>query len=260
MSPKTERPTRMTKLRPISLYNAGYKIILKLLCQRPKICLPRLISETQSVFVAGRLISDNILITQEMFHGLRANKSCQNKFMAIKTDMSKAYDRVEWSFIEALLHKMGFDSRWVKLMMGCISSVQYRVLLNGQPHGLIIPQWDLRQGDPLSPYLFIMSTEALIVNIKKAERMKQLTGMKEARACPAISHMLFADYSLFFCKAQKEECQTIFRILKEYEAVSGQQINFQKSSIQFGYKIEESSRQELRDILGIQNLGGWDLI
>ena len=101
-----------------------------------------------------------------------------------------------------------------------------------------------------------MCTDALIVNIKKVERVKQLTGMKVARACPTISHLLFTDDSLFFCKANKEECQTILRILKEYEAVSEQQINFQKSSIQFGHKIEESSRQELRDILRIQNLGG----
>ena len=76
--------------------------------------------------------------------------------------------------------------------------------------------------------------------------------MKLARACPAISHLLFADDSLFFCKAQKKECQTILRILKDYEVVSGQLINFDKSSIQFGHKIEESTRQELRDILGIQ--------
>ena len=151
---------------------------------------------------------------------------------------------------------MGFDPHWVKLMLECIYSVQYRVLLNGQPRGLIIPQRSLRQGDPLSPYLFIMCTEALIANIKKAERMKQLMGMKVARVCPSISHLLFADDSLFFCKAQKEECQTILRILKEYEVVSGQQINFQKSPIQFGYKIEETSRQELKDILGIHNLGG----
>ena len=80
--------------------------------------------------------------------------------------------------------------------------------------------------------------------------------MKVARACPAVSHLLFADDILFFCKAQKEECQTILRILKEYEAVSGQLINFQKSSIQFGHRIEETNRQELRDILGIQNIGG----
>ena len=151
---------------------------------------------------------------------------------------------------------MGFDLHWIKLMMECISSVQYRVLLNGQPRGFIIPQWGLRQGDPLSPYLFILCTEALIANIKKAEHGQELTGMKVARACPSISHLLFADDSLFFCKAQRDECQTILKILKEYEMVSGQLINFDKSSIQFGHKIEESTRQELRDILGIQNIGG----
>ena len=101
---------------------------------------------------------------------------------------------------------MGFDLHWIKLMMECISSVQYRVLLNGQPRGFIIPQWGLRQGDPLSPYLFILCIEALIPNIKKAEREKQLTDMKVGRACPSISHLLFAEDSLFFCKAQREEC------------------------------------------------------
>ena len=150
--------------------------------------------------------------------------------------MSKAYDRVEWDFLQALLRKMGFDLHWIKLLMECITSVQYRVLLNGQPRGLII-----RHGGPLSPYLFIMCTEALIANIKKAEREKQLTGMKVARASPSISHMLFAYDSLLFCKAQKEECQTILRILKEYKVVSGQSISFQKSSIQFGHNIEETS-------------------
>ena len=122
MIPKTERPTRMRELRPISLCNVGYKIISKVLCQRLKTCLPSLISETQTAFLAGRLISDNILIAHEMFHGLRTNKACQGKYMTIKTDMSKAYDRVEWAFIQALLRKLGFDPHWIKLMMECISS------------------------------------------------------------------------------------------------------------------------------------------
>ena len=93
--PKTVRPSRMTELRPISLCNVGYKIISKVLCQRLKRLLPHLISETQSAFVSGRLSSDNILIAQEMFYGLRTNNSCKEKFLTIKTDMSKAYDRVE---------------------------------------------------------------------------------------------------------------------------------------------------------------------
>ena len=98
-----------------------------------KVLLPFLVSETQSAFVAGRLISNNILKAHEMFHGLRTNEACKEKYMAVKTDMSKAYDRVEWEFIKAVLQKMGFQDHWIKLMVECISSVQYRVLLNGQP-------------------------------------------------------------------------------------------------------------------------------
>ena len=116
-------------------------IIFKvLLCQRLNACLHSLISETQSDFVSERLISDNILVAQELFHGLMTNKSCRDKFMAIKTDMSKAYDRAEWIFIQELFCKMGFDHHWTQLMMECISSVQYIVLLNGQPNGHITPQ------------------------------------------------------------------------------------------------------------------------
>jgi len=90
--------------------------------------------------------------------------------------------------------------------MLCITSVQYRVLLNGQPRGLIIPERGLRQGDPLSPYLFILCTEVLIANIRKAKQGKMFTGIKVATASPSVSHLLFAYDSLYFCKADKEQC------------------------------------------------------
>ena len=102
---KTERPKRITELRPICLCNVGYKIISKVLCHRLKLLLPSLVSETQSTFVARRLIFDNILIAQEMFYGLRTNEACKGNYMAVKTNMSKAYDMVECEFIKALLRK-----------------------------------------------------------------------------------------------------------------------------------------------------------
>lgn len=166
----------MAELRPISLCNVGYKIISNVLCRQLKSFLPTIISVTQSVFVSGRLILDNILIAQEMFHTLRTNKSCKNKYMAIKTDMSKAYDWVQWPFIEYLLRKMCFAEKWITWMMRSIKLVQYRVIINGKPKGRILLKRGLRQGDLLSLYLFILCTETLIVNIRKAERKKQSQG------------------------------------------------------------------------------------
>jgi len=140
--------------------------------------------------------------------------------------------------------------------MLCITSVQYKVLLNGQPRGLIIPERGLRQGDPLSPYLFILCTEVLIANIRKAKQGKMITGIKVATASPSVSHLLFAYDSLYFCKADKEQCGVILNILKQYEAVSGQMINFSKSSIQFGHKVEDSIKAEIKSTLGIHDIGG----
>ncbi|XP_019091159.1 PREDICTED: uncharacterized protein LOC109128743 [Camelina sativa] len=208
--PKVVKPTRMTELRPI---------------------------KTQTAFVPGRLISDNILIAQEMFHGLRTNRSCRGKFMAIKTDMSKAYDRVEWGFLKAMFRKMGFSERWISWIMFCVSSVEYRVLLNGQPNGLIVPERGLRQGDPLSPYLFILCTEVLIANIQKAEAVKRIMGIKVANKCPPITHLLFADDGLFFCKVDKDQCMAILEILRHHTVDAGVQA-------------------EIQGVLGITNLGG----
>ena len=185
------------------------EIISKILSSRLKRILPSIVSETQSAFVTNRLITDNIFVAQEIFHALRTNQTCKEKFVAIKTDMSKAYDRVEWSFMEALLLKFGFDAQWVQLIMKCVSSVSYQVLINGEAKGHIKPSRGLRQGDPLSPFLFILCTEVLISHIKKAEEMKKLTGIKVARESPAISHLLFADDSLFFCRAEQSQCEEL---------------------------------------------------
>lgn len=191
-----------------------------------------------------------------MFHALRTNQSCKDKYVAIKTDMSKAYDRVEWSFMEALLLKFGFDAQWVNLVMKCVSSVSYQVLINGEARGHIKPSRGLRQGDPISPFLFILCTEVLISHIRQAEATKKLSGMKIARGSPVISHLLFADDSLFFFKAEQSQCEELVRIIDVYGSASGQQLNKEKSSVLFGSKVITSIKSDLKRSLGITKEGG----
>lgn len=254
--PKVANPTKMSEMRPISLCSVHYKIISKILCGRLKQILPDLISETQGAFVSGRLISDNVIIAHEMVHALRTNASAASEFMAVKTDMSKAYDRVEWKFLEMLMEKLGFNLQWIKWVMYCVTSVTYAVLINETAHGLIKPERGIRQGDPLSPFLFILCAEALVSLLKRAEEKCDLTGVRASVSGPAIHHLLFADDSLLLCKANKEESSELKRCLQEYGRASGQSINYQKSSIIFGAKVPPEIRTEVKDCLNIQKEGG----
>ncbi len=143
--PNVQNPECVKDFRPISLCNVVYKIIAKVLANRLKKILPRIISEAQSAFVPGRLISDNILIAFETLHHMKHMKGNQQGFMALKLDMSKACDRVEWAFLEKIMLKMGFENSWVSMIMECVRTVSYSVLINGEPRGFFHPTRGLRQ-------------------------------------------------------------------------------------------------------------------
>ena len=124
MIPKVSSPELLSQFQPISLCNVLYKIASKVISNRLKLILPDIISEEQSAFVSGRIITDNILLAYEVVHYLRNNKKGKDGFAAIKLDMSKAYDRVEWPFLKAMMEKLGFDRDWIKLIMKCITTVK----------------------------------------------------------------------------------------------------------------------------------------
>ena len=161
------------------------------------------------------------IMPSETMHHINQTRKGKDGLMAIKLNMSKAFDRVEWPCLERIMRKLGFHDRWISLMMMCIITVSYLVLLNGEPRGMIRPTRGIWQGDPISPYLFLLCTEGLSTMLKKEELQGHIKGVSICRRAPPISHLLFANDSLIFYKANMSECNKVWKVLKDYEAASG---------------------------------------
>ena len=161
------------------------------------------------------------MVSYELMHYLKRKTTGKQGYMALKLDMSKAYDRVEWSYLQAILKKMGFDEKIVRLFMACITTARYQISHAGQLFGHIIPERGLRQGDPLSSYLFIICTEGFSALLHEYERRRLLTGIQVARGAPHISHIFFADDSYIFSKASSEDAHHVCELLRIFEQASG---------------------------------------
>lgn len=158
----------------LNLNNVMSRIVSKVLANRVKPLLPNIISDLHSMFVPDRLISDNTLVAYEMLHRIQNRRKGKTSHMAIKLDITKAYDHVECEFLRKIMLKLGLAERWVNLAMQCVSSTSYTVLLNGEPKGFISPSLGIRQGDPLSPYLFLFCVEGLSALIRRATKLQQV--------------------------------------------------------------------------------------
>ena len=171
--------------------------------------------------------------------------------MAFKLDTSKAYDRVEWEFLERAMKHLRLGVRMVNLIMSCISSVSYSVLLNVQPVGNIKPSHGLRQGDPLSPYLFLICAMGLQSLLTKAEVEGHIRGVAICRNGPKISYLFFAYDSVLFCSAKEAKCQKILDILAIYERGTGQKINHEKTNIFFSFNTPHEVWVQIQQVLGV---------
>ena len=202
----------------------------------------------------GRHITDNVLVAFETMHHISKKKGGKVRDMALKLDMSKAYDRVEWVCLEKIMEKLGFSKRWRSFVMKCVTSVNYAIKVNGCPMGSITPTRGIHQGDPLSPYLFLLCAEGLSSLIKASVANGVLKGISICRGGPELSHLFFGDDSLIFYRVSMEDCDELQRVLGVYERASGQQLNRAKTSLFF-------SKNTPREILGaIQSRFGAQVI
>ena len=236
---------------PIALCNILYKLISKVLANRLKKILPCIISESQSAFQSSKAITNNILVAFETLHHMKNQKSKKGGFMAMKLDMSKAYDRVEWIYLVRIMEKLGFCEKWVSLVLECISTISYSILVNGELRGDIRPSRGLRQGDPLSPYLFLLCSEGLNRMLQRAVADDGIRGFSLCKRGPKISHLFFADDSLLFCRASLSDLQVIQNILSLYEKASGQKLNREKTTIFFNKAVKEDTKTQISNYLEV---------
>jgi hypothetical protein len=230
--------------RPISLCNVLYKIILKCLVNRLRPILGDIVSENQSAFVPGRLITDNALLAFECLHYMEQGVTKGDPYCAYKLDLSKAYDRVDWVFLEDVMHKMGFSRRWIQWIMSCVTTVRYSVKFNGALLEAFSPSRGLRQGDPLSPFLFLFVADGL-------PALLGISPIKICRRAPGVSHLLFADDTLLFFKASSDQADRVKTVIDTYASATGQLINWAKCSILFSAGCNELIQAEVRGVLNV---------
>ena len=219
--------------------------------------LDKLIGPCQSAFVPGRRGVDNAIIVQELIHTMGKAKG-KGGYMALKIDLEKAYDKLEWSFIRDMLIRFNLPRNLIDLIMSCITSVSTSLLFNGGALEPFHPSRGIRQGDPLSPYIFIMCMDYLGQLIQERCDDKSWIPLKVSRRGPTFSHLFFADDLVLFAKANMENCLVIREVLDDFCSQSGQTISEAKSRVFFAPNVDRSDREALSDILGFQstpNLG-----
>lgn len=254
--PKGDNQVSMKDWRPIALCNVLYKVVAKVLANRLKEVLDKCISDNQLAFVPGRSILDNAMAAIEIVHFMKSKTRGKQGEVALKLDISKAYDRLDWDYLRDIQNTMGFSQKWISWIMLCVETVDYSVILNGSMIGPVVPGRGLRQGDPLSPYLFILCAEGLSALIRKAEGRGDIHGIKICRNAPIVSHLLFADDCFLFFRAEESEAMIMKEILSTYENASGQSINLQKSEIFYSRNVLEPVENSITNILGVQQVLG----
>ncbi|PKU63238.1 Putative ribonuclease H protein [Dendrobium catenatum] len=242
--PKTRNVQSISDFRPIALCNTIYKIIAKTLSNRLKPIMPHLVKHNQSGFVKSRISTNNIILAKEILY--MARKNSIYKVFCAKLDIRKAFDTVSREFLLNRMLQKGFPNSFVNLIKACTSDVNYSVLVNGAIEGFFSSTSGLRQGCPLSPYLFCLVMDAFSALLDNGE----FKGINVDDF--SLSHLLYADDVLVFGEATVENCLCLKKIISTFSNATGLHVNLSKSSIMFPKFVKNHA--ELCNILSIHNI------
>lgn len=248
---KISNPSCFSDYRPISLTNFLNKVISKILASRLEAFLPKLISKDQSGVVKGRLIPDNILLSEELLCSI--NKKTRGSNIALKLDMAKAFDKVSWPYLCAIFRAFGFSEMWIDLIWRCISNSHFSIIINGEAKGFFKSTRGIRQGDPLSPSLFIISAELLSRSLNLLLENTAFAPYVVPKSCSPISHLSYADDVIIFSSGKKKSLLLIMKTIRNYELCSGQKINVQKSSFITGSSLAPDRKEKIKRITGFSH-------
>ncbi|GJU35720.1 RNA-directed DNA polymerase, eukaryota, reverse transcriptase zinc-binding domain protein, partial [Tanacetum coccineum] len=240
--PKLSTPRKVSDYRSIACCNVVYKCIRKIMVNRIKGCLDTLVDQNQSAFIPSRQISDNVLLSQELLRGYHRKRGYAR--CAFKVDIQKAYDSVEWSFLRNCLSNFGFHSTMIKWIMECISSTSFSININGDLKGFFKGKRGLRQGDPLSPYLFTLFMEVLNLMIKRNIAMNPYFKYHWQCKDLKLTHLCFADDLMLFCHGNSKSVTVLKNAIDEFGSVSGLFPSFPKSMVFFG-NVKDSSKAKI---------------
>ncbi|KAH0772311.1 hypothetical protein KY290_016292 [Solanum tuberosum] len=248
--PKVNSPNKLNEFKPISLSNFTSKIISKIVSSRLSPILPNLVSLNQTGFVKGRSISENIMLAQEIIHHIKKPNIGSN--VVIKLDMAKAYDRVSWSYICLVLRRMGFEEVFIDMVWRIMANNWYSIIVNGKRHGFFHSTRGLKQGDPLSPALFILGAEVLSRSLNRLHSNPDYFGFLMETRGPQVNHLSFADDIILFTSGRQKTLKLIMRTLKNYEETSGQLINSDKSHFMVHTSAFNSTKDRIKRITGFK--------
>ncbi|XP_022880975.1 uncharacterized protein LOC111398286 [Olea europaea var. sylvestris] len=220
-------------------YTSSYIVLIP----KMAVLLSKIISAEQGAFIARRNIVENIALTQELVHSM--NKKMQGRNVMVKVDMSKAYDRIDWPFLRYVLRTFGFLDRFCRLIDQCITKNRYSIMMNVTTQGFFKSTRGLRQGDPLSPYLFIIIQEVLTRLLKKSFDTGRIGRFSHPRGAPLVSHLICADDLVIFTNGCNKLMKGLMEVLAIYEDWSGQLINKEKSAKFFSRKCSLVQKSDI---------------